>query len=73
MGSTMPFPNETSTGLNPGARRRRDPSGGFEFVSQGHQPPLRYSGQTAMGELLQPIGDGPHHDVAAQSRRLGPV
>ncbi len=26
----------------------------------------------AMGDLLQPVGDGPHHNIAAQSWRVGP-
>ena len=25
-----------------------------------------------MGDFLQPVGNGPHHDIAAQSWRVGP-
>ena len=32
----------------------------------------RHFGRAAMGGLLQPVGNGPHHDIAAQSWRVGP-
>ncbi len=73
VGSPAPFPNEARAGFDPGPWRRRNPSAGFELRGQGHQSALRHFGRAAMGDLLQPVGDGPHHNIAAQSWRLGPI
>ena len=72
MGSTMPFPHKACAWLDPWSRLGCDPPVSFEFVRQGHQPPLRDLGKTAKGDFLHAIRDSPHHDVAAQPRRLDP-
>ena len=71
MGSPMPFANEARAGFDLWPRRRRDPPARFEFRGQGHQSALRRFGPAAMGDFLQPVGDGAHHHIAAQPRRLG--
>src|SRR5208337_2076978 len=59
-------------GFDLGPWRRRNRSARFELRGQGHQSALRHFGRAAMGDFLQPVGNGPHHDIAAPSWRVGP-
>src|SRR5271157_2799848 len=72
VGSPMPFSNETRAGFDLGPWRRRNRSARFELRGQGHQSAPRHFGRAAMGGLLQPVGNGPNHNIAAQPWRVGP-
>src|SRR5271165_3779852 len=73
MGSSMPLSDEACPRFDPRLRRGRDPPIALELGGEGRQTPQRRLRQTAEGDFLNAIRERSHHEVAAQTRRLGAI
>src|SRR5271157_6339974 len=73
MGSSMPLSDEARPGFDPRFCWGCDPPIALELGGEGRQTPQRRLRQTAEGDFLNAIRERSHHEVAAQTRRLGAI
>ena len=72
MGSSAPLPHQPRAGLQHYAGIERT-SAFLELCRQGLQAVLQHAARTAMGALLQLIGEPPDHQIATEAQRRSSV